>query len=985
MGPRLDQVKSLSRRLSHSRRASSRKPDKHTNIKSSTSKEDTADVEGRLVAALAEYSAASVQPFDQEQLGDTMGSQNSGQVTWSWAPEYVNHIQPGSSSLYTGGTWNNPVDLTMATPRSNQDSAEAISAIPSPFVHSCETDRKLTSPLPPLAPGRLSPRSFELYQEPSWPPPQPLSPLNTPHSIPATNATALQNSTDKSPAFVSPSMASGSHSFSFPLHQAASFIPELPSNLDNASYFMEQILKDEELAQALQLQYNQELVDASATGKETDMDIGAAPLSDSTGHGGFILPNVGFDILPDPCFPGHPGTLAPDAPTEMEIDTSSRVLSPPPLSVTNEDEEDWAEIPEEEQICLEQLRQYTRSLNVPCAACSRRITTRQEDIPDMTRKWVASTEPSQSWGFASQHISPLSLPSTKISVGGMEFLVYYCCDGGREFALWALACGWEQFPSRSLKQAVVNKLRSHRSQTTWHTQGGSPSHARHSRNLFHRTPIVAKGTGYGGADAWSMPFGPGRRQKAVNTIIAPKPLDAKEDLAHEAYFRLVSVLLPSLNAPNPTNMDMMPPIHLSTMLARSPLMTRAAVMLTNDSIDDISKQHSLYDGMLDFVNALGCHTATAGLIYNQRQIFTKSGSMLNVSFRKDGQKTKVTPRDTGKSLADLLSRLATQGRTLRQHAQHNQHDFMGKNETDLLLWAERVVQISAFHQANSQQFKANEMDIDGGKGKKPATLSWSEYHREHAVREIEDDRILHNHYFSKQGSAAATSLPPKGRMKRLITEISTLQTSLPEGIFVIHGSSRLDVMKFLIIGPKGTPYEYGFFEFDLYCPVDYPSSPPKVQFKTTGGGKIRFNPNLYDDGKGTWSGEPWRSDHSTILQVLVSIQSMILCENPWYNEPGREMNESKGQSTKYNNEVRSWTIQYAIYPWASAISATTAHPEQTQQVSSAWRSLAQTHLRIFGREIDSISSAAARNSKFFGLEASARSLHEALDKQGYLA
>jgi ubiquitin-protein ligase len=85
-------------------------------------------------------------------------------------------------------------------------------------------------------------------------------------------------------------------------------------------------------------------------------------------------------------------------------------------------------------------------------------------------------------------------------------------------------------------------------------------------------------------------------------------------------------------------------------------------------------------------------------------------------------------------------------------------------------------------------------------------------------------------------------------MKRLMNEVATLTSSLPEGIYVRHGSSRLDIMKVMIIGPAGTPYENGLFEFDLLCPSDYPNKPPKMEFKNTGG--KRFNPNLYADGKG---------------------------------------------------------------------------------------------------------------------------------------
>ena len=74
----------------------------------------------------------------------------------------------------------------------------------------------------------------------------------------------------------------------------------------------------------------------------------------------------------------------------------------------------------------------------------------------------------------------------------------------------------------------------------------------------------------------------------------------------------------------------------------------------------------------------------------------------------------------------------------------------------------------------------------------------------------------------------------------------------------------------------------------------YPSKPPAVQLMTTGAGSVRFNPNLYDTGKvclsllGTWSGPGWDPKVSTLLQVLVSIQSLILVPDPYFNEPGYE-------------------------------------------------------------------------------------------------
>jgi ubiquitin-protein ligase len=61
----------------------------------------------------------------------------------------------------------------------------------------------------------------------------------------------------------------------------------------------------------------------------------------------------------------------------------------------------------------------------------------------------------------------------------------------------------------------------------------------------------------------------------------------------------------------------------------------------------------------------------------------------------------------------------------------------------------------------------------------------------------------------------------------------------------------------------------------LFLPPAYPHVPPKVTFRTTADGRLRFNPNLYTDGKvclsllGTWSGDPWIPDTSSLLQVRV--------------------------------------------------------------------------------------------------------------------
>lgn len=91
------------------------------------------------------------------------------------------------------------------------------------------------------------------------------------------------------------------------------------------------------------------------------------------------------------------------------------------------------------------------------------------------------------------------------------------------------------------------------------------------------------------------------------------------------------------------------------------------------------------------------------------------------------------------------------------------------------------------------------------------------------------------------------------RTKRLAQEVVSITNSLPmsytSAVFVRAADERLDMLKVLITGPDETPYAGGCYEFDVFFPTEYPSSPMKVNLMTTGNRSVRFNPNLYADGK----------------------------------------------------------------------------------------------------------------------------------------
>lgn len=125
------------------------------------------------------------------------------------------------------------------------------------------------------------------------------------------------------------------------------------------------------------------------------------------------------------------------------------------------------------------------------------------------------------------------------------------------------------------------------------------------------------------------------------------------------------------------------------------------------------------------------------------------------------------------------------------------------------------------------------------------------------VSEDDDGKLgfkVNYHYMSQVKNANDAN--SAARARRLAQEAVTLSTSLPlsssSSVFVRCDEERLDIMKVLITGPADTPYANGCFEFDVYFPQDYPSSPPLVNLETTGGHSVRFNPNLYNDGKVRW-------------------------------------------------------------------------------------------------------------------------------------
>ncbi|CAK9153967.1 unnamed protein product [Ilex paraguariensis] len=168
----------------------------------------------------------------------------------------------------------------------------------------------------------------------------------------------------------------------------------------------------------------------------------------------------------------------------------------------------------------------------------------------------------------------------------------------------------------------------------------------------------------------------------------------------------------------------------------------------------------------------------------------------------------------------------------------------------------------------------------------------------------------YDHYFfgtNEQNNAGRKWL------KKVQQDWNILQNNLPDGIYVRVYEDRMDLLRAVIVGAYGTPYQDGLFFFDFRHPPEYPDVPPSAYYHSGG---WRINPNLYEEGKvclsllNTWTGrgnEVWDPSSSSILQVLVSLQGLVLNTKPYFNEAGydKQIGTAEGEknSLSYNENT----------------------------------------------------------------------------------
>lgn len=546
---------------------------------------------------------------------------------------------------------------------------------------------------------------------------------------------------------------------------------------------------------------------------------------------------------------------------------------------------------------------------IPCSGCNKAMIANEVNLSLLSKKWLENPTMDIS-SVISCDVRPCSARTClgcgrRCHTTGFEVSaqttdgskLYWCCDSGRMVLLWIVLCGCD-------RRKTVRRNR-----------------AAYFRKANKGSNISGAGVGYGshpayGSEAAQMVNFGKYGQLNNSRVSLAQPVDAlptaergEDDFTTRA-MACLDVLLPSLMAVKASNFDLEPPPLLLAILSQSSILGAIAALLRNDSLEDATKKTRLYTNTLNVVDRLSSHHATADSTINlARQESSSPSDILKLSYSAPNEldDDKYEEND---SLASCLHNLHTASKSILLRAKAHPQDFVGGDSEQMLSLCERVSQTADSILANAKSSPSL--------CEQTATAQTNDDRQsEMAVLELPDEIIMPRHTYAAEATSASNLAT--GRMKALSLQLSNLTSSIPPGIFVRHCASRIDVMKILIIGPKDTPYENGLFEFDLFCPAQFPNVPPKMKFRTTGGGTVRFNPNLYNDGKvclsllGTWTGPTWQPGKSTILQILVSIQAMVFCDEPWYNEPGRNSNPTASRA--HNRELQGHTVRHAMLGW----------------------------------------------------------------------
>jgi len=474
-------------------------------------------------------------------------------------------------------------------------------------------------------------------------------------------------------------------------------------------------------------------------------------------------------------------------------------------------------------------------------------------------------------------------------------------------------------PARLRALALLRALRELRA-AHW-APGGGGCAAGGGKARKRPAAAAGAGTGYGGAAG-----APSKAQRAAQAKAAA--VEASADGAARAALTAACAALEGCWGGRAGGQARAPPVPRAA-LCHAALAPCLAALLRSASLFDSNRSASLR-AALRLVGLLGARPPLLPLLCLPSAAAAPvppPGEPL-----WDGGEAEAAEEEEGASVSDLLRALAEQAGALLEAG--------GGGGDELAALAREVRDTDEALRARARAAGGGLLRRrrppppparGAGAGAGAQAAAEAEYEAVMSKQTYDSSPLLATHYFRREAAAMGAGLggeAGKQRMRRIAREAAAMRTGLPchfgSCVAVRVDEERSDVLQVLIVPHRDTPYGNAVFVFDVLLPADYPSSPPRVQLLTTGGGKVRFNPNLYACGKvclsllGTWAGPGWQPGSSTLLQVLVSIQSLIFVEKPWFNEPGYEKTEGtpqgEAQSAAYCAQVAADSLAWALLP-----------------------------------------------------------------------
>ena len=323
------------------------------------------------------------------------------------------------------------------------------------------------------------------------------------------------------------------------------------------------------------------------------------------------------------------------------------------------------------------------------------------------------------------------------------------------------------------------------------------------------------------------------------------------------------------------------------------------------------------------------------------RVTANAGSAMNI-FKCDGHVNThiVSGADVPVRVA-LANNRATRATASQDQMSHSRIDIL-VSVNDMSTFLEDLALI-AIRRERSSVIETKEIDTDitvlerkvlnsenslSEEDYKESLRNWAVF-SESFLSPTDDGSYAHSY----NSNAQARGCEGMGSGRIMFKEARKCHKNIPHphpntSIFVCFDEDRMDLCRAIIVGAIDTPYSLGLFEFDIYFPPAYPLVSPLVTFKTTGGGTVRFSPNLYTDGKvcisilGTteaWNKtQRWNPEDSSLVHVLMSIQTQILgVTEPFFNEGfGHEnMRGSRAGeegAKRYDTILRLATLRHAI-------------------------------------------------------------------------